>query len=279
MLLPDYLALALGILLGVLLSLGVLHRLRWVNTVSYTMASVIFAVHVFHARLEFLWAVCIPHPAVVVFKMVAGWCAGIAILLGLAARLPKPSDRRALKLITVLVGLLGAWIFLNQLVDPGVRDETCWFEETMLQTTANTCMAAATCTYLRTIGVSAHERDAVQRGLISRYGGSETHAWRVLKLSLPPEHYRVCIRRLARDEMAGSGHWYVGAIDFAMLMGHGIAFRVEPGGENVTVRDPVLGQRDLSWAQFSKVWWGVGVWAEPIEPEPPAGEGTNADAV
>jgi len=265
MLLSDYFALILSILLGVILGLGVSHRNRWVNAASFTAAAIVFCVHVLHARLEFLWAVLIPHPSVVVAKMLCGWAAGIAILIGLSRHIKRPSDRRALQVISVLVGLLGAWIFANQLIDPGVRKEAVWYEDTLFQTTANTCMAAATCTYLRTIGVNASEGDAVSLGMISRYGGSETHAWRVLKRILPPEEYSVHIRRLTREEMLKSGHWYIGAIDFALLMGHGVAFRVDPGGQSVTVRDPVLGQHTQSWERFRSKWWGVGVWAEPLD--------------
>ena len=264
MLLPtDYLALGLCVVASALLALGVFNQRRWVRSMSYVLAGAIFALHVFHVRLEYLWVLMIPHPAVIIVKMLLGWGAAIAILLGLSRHVKLPRDRKSLYFIAGLVAFLCGWIFIQQLNTRDVKPQSQWLDDTLIQSTNNTCMAAATCTYLNTLGVELTELDAVKRGLISKYGGSEPQAWRVLKLSLPADTYAVHIARLSREEMQRQGRWYIGAIQYNWILGHGLAFRVEPDGESVVIRDPAAGQYRTSWDEFSRQWWGVGVWAEP----------------
>ncbi len=258
----DCLALVACVVVSALLIKGTLSRHRWLQVVSFTCAALFFIVHVLHSRLEFLWVYLVPHPAVVVVKMFLGYGAAIAILCGLAPRIKKASDRKLLYVISGLILFLCVWIFASQLRDPGVRPTPLWYQETMIQSTNNSCMAAATCTYLGTLGVDLGEGEAVRLGLIGRYGGSETHAWRVLLLLLAGQDYSVHIERTSRAEMAQSGHWYIGATTLTGLIGHAVVYRIEPDGKSVKVRDPMQGAYTLSWEEFRKKWWGVSVWAK-----------------
>ena len=264
LLISDYVALLACILLGFLLTLGVLSKHKWLNAVCYTLAVLLFVIHVLHARLEFVWVWLVPHPSVAIIKMAAVWGPLIAILIGLAQHVKRFGDRRALYIICALLVGYCFWVVGRQLIDPGANAATCWNDETMMQSTGTTCVAAATCTYLRTLGFEMTEPEAVRLGLISVYGGSETQAWRILKLRLPAKAYRARIAPLTRAALRQSGKWYLTCVLYSAVVGHAIVFRVAPDGDTVTIRDPLSGEYEQSWAEFRKTWLGVAVWAEPL---------------
>lgn len=257
----DYVALLGCVLLGLLLSLGVLSKRRWVNAVSYVIAVAVFAVHVGDARLEYLWLWICPHPAAAMLEFAAVWGPLIAILIGLARYIKRIRDRRALYFLTLILAGYGVYLVGRQLIDPGVAATSEWRGEVLMQSTGSTCVAAATCTYLRTLGVDLSERDAVRRGLISHHGGSLVQTWRIMRLSLPAD-WRVRAAPLSREEMAASGHWYVVLVRLNIMVGHAVAIKLSSDGKTVTVRDPNSGEYPMAWERFAESWFGVGAWAE-----------------
>ena len=261
LLFSDYVALLGCVLLGLLLSLGVLNKRRWVNAVSYVLAVAVFVLHVGDARLEYMWVWLCPHPAAAMLDFAAVWGPLIAILIGLARYITRDRDRRALYFLTLILAGYGVYLVGRQLIDPGVAATSLWDGDVLIQSTGSTCVAAATCTYLRTIDEDLSEYDAVRRGLISHHGGSLVQTWRIMKLSLPAD-YRVRAAPLSRGQMAQSGHWYVVLVRWNILVGHAVAVKVSADGNTVTVRDPTSGEYPLGWEQFEKVWFGVGAWAE-----------------
>ncbi len=265
MLMPsDYLALLGCLALGALLCLGVLSNRKWLNAIAYTVAATIFVIHLPLPGKEYLWVWALPHPAVAVVRIALVWGALIAILVGLARYVRTDRERRALYVICILLVGYGGWVVARQLEDPGARDGDWWYEETLLQSTNATCVAAATCTYLHTLGVDLAETDAVRRGLISTNGGNEIMAWRIMKLSLPAERYRVRIGGLSREELQRSGKWYMTCVIYSAFTGHAVVIRVEPDGKHVTVRDPLNGQYTMPWETFAQRWLGNVVWAEEV---------------
>ncbi|GEM_PF-2286026 len=263
MLLPaDYVALAGCVLLGIVLSLSTLSDQPRLYVPAYALAAVVFVVHVLDSLFDFIWVWLVPHPAAAVLMLAAVWGPLIAVVLGLTRRLERTRDRRALYVLTVLVGLYGVFLVGRQLVDPQVSPRSWWEGEVLMQSTDSTCIAAASCTYLRTLGVELSEAEAVARGLISgNSGGTQVQAWRILRLSLPPE-YEVSIAPLSRAQLTESGRWHIVSVRWAFAVGHAVVVRVEDGGRRVRVRDPLAGEYTKSWDEFAADWLGVGIWAE-----------------
>ena len=256
----DWVALAACVLFSVLLTLGVLSRHKWLNALCYILAIAVFAVHILDSIYDFVWVWLIPHPAVVIPMLAGVWGPLIAILIGLARYIKVRRDRRALYVICALLVGYAAYAVGRQLVDPGTGTETWWRQDTLMQSTNTTCVAAACCTWLRTAGFEVTERAAVSRGLISDNGGTQVQAWRILRLSLPAE-YDVRIAPLTIGEMQRTGRWYVVSVRYSLAEGHCVVARAA-GTDFVVIRDPLIGEYDKPVADFTKDWLGVGLWAE-----------------
>jgi len=265
----DYVALGLCVVVGVLLILGVLSRHRWLNALSYTVAVAIYAVHVLDAYLDIVWVRLIPHPAVIMPMLAAVWIPLAAILIGLARYIKRPRDRRAIYLIAVLVSLYSVYAVGRQLVFPPVDHNSQCEMDTLIQSTGTTCVAAASATYLHTLGYEIDETTAAKRGLISAsVGGTDAQAWRILRLTLPAE-YRVRIARADKAQLARNG-WYITSVRWAFAVGHEVAVQLEPDGEYVRVRDPLSGEYLKPWDEFAADWLRVVTWAELVTPDPAA---------
>lgn len=263
MLLPaDYLALAGCVMLGVVLSLSTLSDQPRLYVPAYIVAVLIFTVHVLDSLFDFIWVWLVPHPATVMLMLAAVWGPLIAVVLGLTRLIERPRERRALYVLAVLVGLYGAFAVGRQLVDPHVSPRSWWQGAVLMQSTDSTCIAAASCTYLRTLGIELSEGEAVRRGLISgNSGGTQVQAWRILRLSLPPD-YEVSIAPLSREQLAADGRWQIVSVRYGFAVGHAVVVRVEDGGRTVRVRDPLEGEYLRCWDEFEPDWLGVGIWAE-----------------
>jgi hypothetical protein len=257
----DYIALLACLGLSALLIAGVLSRPRWSQALAYTVAVAIFVVHVLGARLDYVWAWLLPHPSVVVVSLVAVWGPLIAILLGLARHLPKQRDRRALYVIAALVGGYGCYALGRQLFVPPVQPESWWQGEVLMQSTSSTCIAAASATYLRTMGVDIDELQAARLGLISADGGDQLSAWRILRLSLPPD-YVVRIAPLDRAAVEAEPRWLLTGLHYSFNEGHEVLVRPRDDGR-LAVRDPIAGEYDKTWDEFEAQWLGCCVWAAP----------------
>jgi len=257
----DYVALAVVILVDIYLILGVKHKQRRVRILAYTVATLVFILHLADIRLYFLWVWLLPHPSVVVVRSAAVWGPIIAILIGLSQHLPNKRDVRALKFIAVLVGLYGAYIVLRQLIPPGEIKDATWLEGTLIQSTGSTCIAAACSTYLDKLGYSLSEEEAVKLGLISTYGGTTTNAWRILRMALPAE-YDVHIAQISKADAIRTGQWYVAATKLDIMTGHEVVFRSDRDTRQVLVLNPLGGEYTYSWDEFEDEWIGSVVWAE-----------------
>ncbi|MBN2082669.1 hypothetical protein JW859_10760 [bacterium] len=269
LLLSDYVALGLCVLVGVLLVLGVLSRHRWLNAISYITAVAIYAVHVLDAYYDIVWVTLIPHPAVIMPMLAAVWIPLAAILIGLARYIKRPRDRRALYIIAGLVSLYSVYAVGRQLVFPPVNHNSQWEMDTLIQSTGTTCVAAASATYLHTLGYDIDETTAAARGLISAsVGGTDAQAWRILRLTLPAQ-YRIRIARADKAQLAEGG-WFVTSVRWAFAVGHEVAVRLEPGGAYVRVRDPLSGEYLKPWDEFNADWLRVVTWAELVTPDPAA---------
>ena len=267
LMLSDYIALLGCILLGALLTLGTLSRHRGLNALAYFAAALVFAVHILDSFYDYLWVWLIPHPAVVMPMLAAVWGALIAVLAGLARYIKVQRDRRALYVICALLVVYGIYSVGCQLVDPGTAKQSQWNDDVLIQSTVTTCIAAACCTYLRVHGVDLEEHEAVARGLISHNGGTQTQAWRILRLSLPTQ-YDVRISPLTLERMRRSGRWFVASVGYNLATGHAVVVKVI--GDYVLIRDPLIGEYDLPVEEFEQMWLGVGIWAEET------GRGTTA---
>ena len=260
MLLPgDYLAIAASLLFGLILALLVLSKSRVLIAIGYTLAAFTWAVYVLDARMDCLWVWLLPHPASTILHLVVVWPALVAVLLGLIRHIKRPGDRRALYVLSGILILYGAYVLGRQLFDPDIAPESYWEGEVLLQTSASTCIAAASATYLRTLGVTLDERTTSRRGLISGDGGTLTQAWRILRLSLP-QGTALHIARLGRAGLS-DGKWRVVSLSIAPFTGHAVVARIERSGA-VELRDPLEGVRSLSWDEFAKSYQGTAVWAE-----------------
>jgi hypothetical protein len=192
----------------------------------------------------------------------AVWGPLIAVVLGLTRLVLRPRDRRALYALAVLVGLYGAFAVGRQLIDPQVSARSWWQGEVLMQSKDSTCIAAASCTYLRTLGIELSEAEAAARGLISgRCGGMQVQAWRILRLSLPAD-YEVSISPLSREQLTESGRWHIVSVRWGFATGHAVVVRAEDGGRRVRIRDPLAGEYTKEWDEFEPDWLGVGIWAE-----------------
>ncbi len=263
LLISDYVALFLCILLGFLLTLGVLSKHKWLNATCYILATAVFAVHILDSIYDYLWVWLIPHPTVAIVHLLAVWGPIIAILVGLSTHLPRKGDRKALMIIAALVGMYGLYVVGRQLVPPGEAADSLWIDGVLLQSTGTTCIAAASCTYLRQLGVAMDEPEAVRKGVISPNGGTNVNAWRILRLGLAAD-YQVKIGRPSREQMAQSGRWYITAMHLSLLTGHEIVFQVSPDGEEVNIKDPLVGRYTYTWEKFSEDWLKTCVWAERV---------------
>ena len=172
----DCLALFIVIAVHVLLILGVQHAKKPVRIASYTLATLVFILHLVDVRLDYLWVWLLPHPAVVVVRSAAVWGPIIAILVGLSKHLPKKRDAQALLVVAILVGIYGGYIVGRQLSRPGESESSTWLEGTLIQSTGSTCIAAACSTYLDKLGFALTETESVNMGLISRHGGTTANA-------------------------------------------------------------------------------------------------------
>jgi len=264
MLLPtDYIALFGLAGFTVLLCLAVTDKRRWLNAIGYCVAIAVFTLHILDSFLDYLWAWVWPHPSVVVMMLAAVWGPLIAILVGLSRYIRQPRDRRALRLICVIVGIIAVYSIGYQLIDPGASEANTWDGDTLLQSTSSTCVAAACCTYLRTEGVGLTERAAIRSGLINNDGGTQVQAWRILRQNLGPE-YIVRISPLPLQEMAATGQWYVVSTRLGALTGHCVCVRgaEDEYGPHIIVRDPLVGEYEKSLEEFGRAWYGVAVWGE-----------------
>lgn len=260
MLLPgDYAAIAACLLFGLILALLVLSKSRLLCVLGYTLAALTWAVYVMDAWKDCLWVWLCPHPSSTVLHLVAVWPALIAVLLGLIRHIKRSGDRRALYVLSGILVLYGAYVLGRQLVAPDIAAETYWEGDVMLQTSGSTCVAAASATYLRTLGITLDERSASGRGLISGDGGTMTQAWRILRLSLP-SGTTVRIARLGKAGFA-DGKWRVTSIRIGLFTGHAVAARMQQDG-TLELRDPLEGVHSLSWDEFVKTYQGTAVWAE-----------------
>jgi len=256
----DYLALAACLLLSGLLCAGVLSGRRWANALAYSCAAAVFAVHVLGARLDYIWPWLWPHPSVLILSLAAVWGPLVAVLLGLARYLPRAGDRRALHVIALLVGAFGVYSAVRPLFPAPVNGRSYWQGEVLIQSTASTCIAAASATYLRTLGLEIDEAAAASAGLISSEGGDQLSAWRILRLKLGPQ-YRVRIAPLSRAQAAAQQGWLLTAARYDFALGHELVIRPLPTGD-LLIRDPVDGEYIQSWAEFEPRWLKVCVWAE-----------------
>jgi len=264
MLLPsDYLALAVCVLLGVALTLGVRSRRRWLAAICYVLCALIFAAFVIDRKspwIDYLWLSVWPFPSAVMLQLAIVWGPLIAVLLGLAPYIEKRRDRVAVDVIAVLVACYGVYNVVLQLVPPPA-DLTYTEGTVTIQSSSTTCIAAACSTYLRTLGYELSEHKAVQLGVIGPEGGSMTNAWRILRLALP-RRYVVHVRRISRQEMAASQSWYVVAMKLGFTDGHAVCVQVSSDGNTVFVRDSLDGEYNQPWKEFAKSWMGSAAWAK-----------------
>ena len=209
---------------------------------------------------DHLWVWILPHPAAVICQVAAVWGPLVAVLIGLARHLTEWRNRRAVYIIAVLVGLWGVYTVARQLVNPGASADSRWQGEVMIQSTESTCIAAASCTYLRTLGVLLSEKEAAQLGLINDQGGTMSNAWRILALAMPEA--RVRLGRLDRERVAGHGGWLLSSIQVSTFIGHAVVIRDNGDGETLTVRDPLEGEYVGEWEDFSDGWLSYCAWVE-----------------
>ncbi len=263
MLSSDYLFLLLIILASVGLYLGMKSKRRWLSISCYAIATLVFIMYIVDMKtawLDFAWVWLVPHPSVIILQIAAVWGVCIAVLLSLAGYLPERRNRRAVYLIAILTAGWGVYQVWKQLEVPPVSQSTWWYGEVLMQSTGSTCIAAATCTYLRTRDIAMEEQEAVKLGLISTDGGAMTNAWRILKLKLPAAE--VHLSPLSLEELAASGRWYVTSVRYSMLEGHAIVVKASPDGRTIHVRDPLQGESEITREQFAERWLHDCVWIE-----------------
>lgn len=259
----DYAALLGCILLGVLLTLGVRSRRRWLTALSYVICVLIFSAFVIDRKtpwIDYLWLYIWPSPSAVMLQLAIVWGPLIAVLLGLAQYIQRRGDRVAISVIAALVAGWGIYTVIMQLVPPPADMEIRQGRVT-LQTSSATCVAAACANYLHTLGYEVSEQQAVRLGLIGPEGGSMTNAWRILRLALPKE-YRVHVRHVSHSEMTTSGVWYVVSQRLGFTDGHAECVQLSSEGDTVYVRDSLDGEYMQTWDEFAAGWMRSAVWAE-----------------
>lgn len=262
MLPSDYLAASACLAVMLALLLGVINRLKPLRLAAVVAAAAIVVFHIAAWRFPYLWIWALPHSSVVIVSYALVWCAIIPLMVVLSMQASRPTDRRALLVACFLFAVYAAYLVAQQLVPPELRPQSVWDGRVMLQSNVNTCIAAAACSMLKLYGVELTECDAVDRGHITENGGNDMSAWRIMRLSLPPD-YRIVAGPLSRDDMRLSGDWYLLSLDWAGPYMHEIVAKAAPDGQMVTVLDPLEGEYQVHWEALESLWHRRGVCVKP----------------
>jgi hypothetical protein len=260
MLPTDYSAVFACVGLGALLVIGALNRRVWLKAAAFILSIGLIVFHIFAWHVQYLWLWVFPHPSVVMISdtLVVGPIA--AVIIGLGQYVPKLADRRMLVLFA-LVAIIYCGTLARHFIPPVRHDSSNWSGNTLLQSSDSTCIAAAGATYLRTLGVAATEGECVHRGLISRDGGSDLNAWRMLRLSLPKE-YGIRAAPVTVDEITRDEHWFMVPIELTVGDAHEVVIKAAPDGSQADARDPMVGAIREEWDTIEKAWFRRAVWAE-----------------
>ncbi len=190
----------------------------------------------------------------------------LAVTMGLTtplSRLPRKCEKL---IICILMTAVVIWFSVLPFLVPALIKDHLANLKTMLdsngicfQTTDYTCAPAAAVTALRKLGLPAHEGEIAVLSRTSPVVGTLPGSLRAaLQNRYGAEGLRCQYRRFdSVGQLKHTGVTLVVVRD-TLLSDHCVAV-LEVSDRRVTVADPVLGKKSLSYKQFEKIWRFTGI--------------------
>lgn len=198
-----------------------------------------------------------------------------ALLFGVAAHhVPRPSDRRAIRLLLVIAGayfISAGWWMVGPVLGVGgvpdlgpmrMRGRVC------MQSTDYTCVAASMVTALRARGIDATETEMARlsRTQVGR-GATDSRALWALQTKLRGTGLTARYASLDRAGLIAAPKPCLVQLDWGFFLSHMVPV-MAADDEGVTLGDPLEGERRMAWAVFGREWKGQAIVIGPAAGAP-----------
>lgn len=193
------------------------------------------------------------------------------LLFGVAAHhVPRPSDRRAIRLLLVIAGayfLNAGWWMVAPVVGfravPDLGPPRLRPDGVCMQSTDYTCVAASMVTALHARGIDATETE-MARLAYTQVGGGATDSRALWALQRKLEGTGLAPRYLALDKagLIAAEKPCLVQLDWGFFLSHMVPV-MHADETTVVLGDPLEGRRELTWDRFLARWKGQAIVIEP----------------
>jgi len=191
------------------------------------------------------------------------------LLFAVASRhLPKKPDQRAVLMLTAVAAIYfvkAGWWMIAPAVEL-TKPTKIGDHNICMQTTGYTCVAASMVTMLRARGIAAEEAEMARLAYTQVNGGAtDSRALWALEKKLAGTGLRPRYQSLDRRGVIDAPKPCMVQLDWGFFVSHMVPVMAATETE-VTIGDPINGQRMLAMEDFLKEWKGNAITLVPVEP-------------